>query len=50
MVKICKEEGIWSVVDAAHSIGQEQDIDLRSVEPDFWVSVCAISLNTFFVY
>ncbi|EKM81466.1 hypothetical protein AGABI1DRAFT_105046 [Agaricus bisporus var. burnettii JB137-S8] len=40
MVKICKEEGIWSVVDAAHSIGQEQDIDLRSVEPDFWVSNC----------
>jgi hercynylcysteine S-oxide lyase len=23
MVKICKEEGVWSIVDAAHSIGQE---------------------------
>lgn len=23
MVKVCKEEGIWSVIDAAHSIGQE---------------------------
>jgi hercynylcysteine S-oxide lyase len=23
MVKICKEEGVWSVIDAAHSIGQE---------------------------
>lgn len=23
MVKICQEEGIWSVIDAAHSIGQE---------------------------
>lgn len=23
MVEICKEEGIWTVIDAAHSIGQE---------------------------
>lgn len=23
MVQICKEEGVWSVIDAAHSIGQE---------------------------
>ena len=23
MVAICREEGVWSVVDAAHSIGQE---------------------------
>ena len=23
MVKICREEGVWSVVDAAHSLGQE---------------------------
>lgn len=23
LVQICKEEGIWSVIDAAHSIGQE---------------------------
>lgn len=23
MVEICKEEGVWSVIDAAHSIGQE---------------------------
>ena len=23
MVEICKEQGLWSVVDAAHSIGQE---------------------------
>ena len=23
MTKICREEGVWSVIDAAHSIGQE---------------------------
>ena len=23
MVKVCREEGVWSVVDAAHSLGQE---------------------------
>jgi len=39
LVKICKEEGIWSVIDAAHSIGQEQNIDLTEVAPDFWTSV-----------
>lgn len=49
MVKICKEEGIWSVIDAAHSIGQEQDIDLRSADPDFWVSVGSLLLYHFFV-
>lgn len=40
MVKICKRQGVWSVVDAAHSIGQEVGLDLTSAEPDFWVSVC----------
>ena len=39
MVKICKEEGAWSIVDAAHSLGQELDIDLSAVDPDFWISV-----------
>ncbi|KAF9035625.1 pyridoxal phosphate-dependent transferase [Panaeolus papilionaceus] len=40
MVQICKEESIWSVVDAAHSIGQEVGINLTKSGPDFWVSNC----------
>jgi selenocysteine lyase/cysteine desulfurase len=39
MVKICKEQDVWSVVDAAHSIGQEMNINLSQAQPDFWVSV-----------
>ena len=27
MVRVCREEGVWSVVDAAHSIGQEVCVD-----------------------
>lgn len=23
LVKVCAEEGVWSVIDAAHSVGQE---------------------------
>lgn len=40
MVKICKDEGVISVVDAAHSIGQQVGIDLKSANPDFWISNC----------
>ncbi|KAI0028988.1 PLP-dependent transferase [Vararia minispora EC-137] len=40
MVKICRAEGVWTVVDAAHSLGQEVDITLNEVNPDFWVSNC----------
>ncbi|KAF8999305.1 pyridoxal phosphate-dependent transferase [Cyathus striatus] len=40
MVKICKEEGVYSVIDAAHSIGQEVGIDLGKADPDFWISNC----------
>ncbi|KAJ3537672.1 hypothetical protein NM688_g6644 [Phlebia brevispora] len=40
MVKVCKEEGVWSVIDAAHSIGQETGINLADADPDFWVSNC----------
>lgn len=39
LVKICKEEKVLSVVDAAHSIGQQLDLDLKAADPDFWVSV-----------
>ncbi|KAG2104697.1 pyridoxal phosphate-dependent transferase [Suillus discolor] len=40
MVAICKDAGVWSVVDAAHAIGQEVDINLSEAKPDFWVSNC----------
>ncbi|SCV74695.1 BQ2448_7724 [Microbotryum intermedium] len=39
IVSICREEGILSLVDAAHEIGQ-MPVDLRSSRPDFWVSNC----------
>lgn len=39
MVQICREEGVYSVVDAAHSIGQEVGINLEEAQPDFWFSV-----------
>lgn len=39
MVVICKEEGVMSIIDGAHSIGQELDINLGLAQPDFWVSV-----------
>ena len=38
MVQVCKEENVWSLVDAAHAIGHIP-IDLSSAAPDFWVSV-----------
>ncbi|KAI0775301.1 PLP-dependent transferase [Trametes elegans] len=40
LVRICREEGVWSVIDGAHSIGQEPDINLSEVKPDFWLSNC----------
>ena len=39
MVAICRERGILTLVDAAHSVGQELDINLKEADPDFWVSV-----------
>ncbi|OJA21473.1 hypothetical protein AZE42_13837 [Rhizopogon vesiculosus] len=40
MVAICKDAGVWSVVDAAHSIGQEVNLNLSEAKPDFWISNC----------
>jgi len=40
MVQVCKEEGVWSVLDAAHSIGQEMDINVNEADPDFFISNC----------
>ncbi|KAF8204459.1 pyridoxal phosphate-dependent transferase [Mycena galopus ATCC 62051] len=38
MVQVCKEEGVMSLIDAAHSIGQETNLELNKADPDFWVS------------
>ncbi|TCD65231.1 hypothetical protein EIP91_002939 [Steccherinum ochraceum] len=40
LVKMCAEDGLWSVIDAAHSIGQEVNINLSEARPDFWISNC----------
>ncbi|KAI0649148.1 PLP-dependent transferase [Trametes meyenii] len=40
MVRVAREEGVWAVIDAAHSIGQELDINLSEAQPDFWLSNC----------
>lgn len=47
LVKICKEEGVISVVDAAHAIGQQMGINLNKADPDFWISVrvCVVLKN-----
>jgi len=43
MVTLCRERGILTVIDAAHSVGQEPDINLTEAGPDFWVSVRLLS-------
>lgn len=40
MVKLARDANVYSVVDAAHSIGQEIDINLSESQPDFWTSNC----------
>ncbi|KAJ7161146.1 pyridoxal phosphate-dependent transferase [Mycena filopes] len=40
LVQICKELNVYSVIDGAHSIGQEPHINLGWANPDFWVSNC----------
>ena len=44
MVQVCKDEGVWSIIDAAHSLGHEVGINLNKTDPDFWVSVRAFSI------
>ncbi|KAG6916619.1 hypothetical protein DXG01_006115 [Tephrocybe rancida] len=39
LVDICKDKGFYSVIDAAHSLGQEANINLGDAQPDFWVSI-----------
>lgn len=39
VVELCTLEGVISVVDGAHSIGQQLGIDVSKTKPDFWVSV-----------
>ncbi|CAG8920261.1 unnamed protein product [Penicillium salamii] len=36
---VCREEGILSVIDAAHGIGQIH-LDMEELQPDFFVSNC----------
>ncbi|KAJ4469660.1 pyridoxal phosphate-dependent transferase [Lentinula aciculospora] len=44
MVKICKDAGIWAIVDGAHSVGQEP-LDLKTSGADFFVSSAHKWLN-----
>jgi selenocysteine lyase/cysteine desulfurase len=43
MIALCRERGVLTVVDAAHSIGQEPNINLSEADPDFWASVGSYS-------
>lgn len=39
IAELCHKEGIMSLIDAAHTIGQQVDVNLSISKPDFWVSV-----------
>lgn len=38
-----RHENMWTLVDAAHAIGQIVGIDLNKTQPDFFISVRSIS-------
>ncbi|KAJ7735967.1 PLP-dependent transferase [Mycena metata] len=38
LVQVCRELDVYSLIDGAHSIGQEPNINLGKANPDFWVS------------
>ncbi|KIY69533.1 PLP-dependent transferase [Cylindrobasidium torrendii FP15055 ss-10] len=40
MVAVCREEGVMSLVDGAHALGQEVGVNLSEAKPDFWISNC----------
>ena len=43
VVEFCKgQENVWTLVDAAHAIGQIVDINLSKAQPDFFVSVGSV--------
>lgn len=43
VVESCKgHENVWTLVDAAHALGQIVGINLNEIQPDFWVSVGSI--------
>ena len=40
VVEFCKsQENVWTLVDAAHAIGQVVEINLNKTQPDFFISV-----------
>ena len=43
VVEFCKgHKNVWTLVDAAHAIGQIVGINLNKTQPDFWISVGSI--------
>lgn len=41
LVKICRDNGVYSLIDGAHLVGQIP-VDVRRADPDFLVSVSLI--------
>ena len=43
VVEFCKsQENVWTLVDAAHAVGQIVGINLNKTQPDFFISVGSI--------